>query len=263
VEVIYAFNEATGRYGQVNMNRIPGIQVEQRRVRELLGNRQAFESFLSGLWYRITPQGTMDMSQYIYFDLVSREIIFFADGTQQVFDWHNSNATRLGLHINSQNISINSLRRAIDIELETLDSIRIRVIENIRLIRVNSPLDGSYRKASPLENRERPLFLNAHLSARYDGQIGRIHFHNDGTYELGTGNSITHGHYAFFMIDERELLELRPNGQSAAQREIYLIDSEVTDVFPRRTITLHQVRIGARGIEMLNERPFSLTLIGE
>jgi len=263
VEIIYSFNAANNVYEQVNMNRIPGSQVEQRRVRELLGNRLAFEGFLSGLWYRVTPQGSIDRSQYIYFDTASREIIFFGDGTQQVFNWHNSNATRLGLHINSQNISINSLRRAVDIELETLDSIRLRVIENIRLIRVSSPWDGSYRKASPMEGRERPSLLDAHINARYDSPMGRIHFHPDGTYEIRSGESLIQGHYVFFMINGDEMLELRPSGLATPQREIFLVESERTDIFPRRTITLNSARLGARGIERLNERPFSLTLIGE
>jgi hypothetical protein len=263
VEIIYALNEARGVYEQVSMNRIPGSQVEQRRVRELLGNRPAFENFLSGLWYRVTPQGSIDRSQYIYFNPASREIIFFGDGTQQVFNWYNSNATRLGLLINSQNISINSLRRAVDIELETLDSIRIRVIENIRLIRVSSPWDGSFRKASQIEGREIPPLLNAHISARYDGPMGRLHFHADGTYEIRSGDSLILGHYAFFMINGSEMLELRPNGHSTPQREIYMLESEETDIFPRRTITLNRARIGARGIERLNERPFTLTLIGD
>jgi len=263
VEIVYAFNETSRVYEQIGMSRIPGSQIEQRRVRELLGNRQAFENFLSGLWYRVTPQGSIDRSQYIYFNPGSREIIFFGDGTQQVFNWHNSNATRLGLHINSQNISINSLRRAVDIELETLDSIRIRVIENIRLIRVSSPWDGSFRKASPMEGRERPSLLNAHINARYDGPMGRMHFRPDGSYEIRSGDSLIQGHYAFFMINGDELLELRPNGLSTPQREIYLVESEMADTFPRRTLTLNRARIGARGIERFNEMPFSLTLIGD
>jgi hypothetical protein len=263
VEIIYAFNEETGVFEQSGMSRIPGIQVEQRRVRELLGNRQAFEQFLSGLWYRVTPQGSIDRSQYIYFNNAAGEIIFYGDGTQQVFNWQNSNATRIGLHVTSQNISINSLRRAMDIELETLDSIRIRVVENIRLIRVNSPWDGSYRKANPIESRERPILLSAHIDARFDGPMGRIHFRQDGTYEISATNSLIQGHYAFLMINDQQMLEFRPNGNSASQREIYLVESEGAGVFPQRTVVLHHARLGSRGVERLNERPLSLTLIGD
>ena len=264
VEIIYAFNELSGIYEQTGMNRIPGSQVEQQRVRELLGNRAAFENFLSGLWYRVTPQGTIDRSQAIYFSPASREIVFFEDDTQRVFNWHNSNATRLGLHINSQNITINSLRRAVDIELESLESIRLRVIENIRLIRISSPWDGSFRRATLAESQERPSLTNAHISARYDGPMGRIHFHLDGSYMISSGDSIVEGHYAFFMINGREVLELRPtNGVASPRREIFIVESESTDVFPRRNLTLHTARIGARGVERLNERPLSLTLIGD
>jgi len=262
IEAIYAFNQGSGRYEQVGMNRIPGSQIEQQRVRQLLGNRNEFETFLSGLWHRVTPQGTIDESHSIYFNLASREIIFVGDGTQQIFIWHNSNPTRLGLHLNTQNISINSLRRAVDVELESLDSIRIRIIENVRLIRVSSPWDGSFQQASPIETHERERFLNSHISARYDGPMGRLHFNPDGSYTMGFGDTIVEGHYTFFMVNGREMLELRPNN-GTPQREIFIVESEASDVFPRRNLTLHQARLGVGGIERLNERPLSLTLIGD
>jgi hypothetical protein len=263
IETIYAYNTESGVFEQINTNRIPGSQVEQRRVRELLGNRQVFEDFITGLWYRVTPQGTIDKNQFIYFSPASREIIFYGDGTQQVFSWRNSSATRFGLYINSQNISVASLRRAMDIELESLDSIRIRIIENIRLIRVNSPWDGSYRKAGPFEHQEKTLPLAAHINARYDGPLGRIQFHEDGTFEISTGDSSRQGKYAFLWFNGQETLELRPNGLSYPQRELYLVESDGTGALPRRTLTLHQARIGVRGLERLREIPISLTLMGE
>jgi hypothetical protein len=264
IETVYAFNESNRVFEQRNMVRIPGSQVEQRRVRELLGNRPAFEDFITGLWHYVTPQGHIDRDQYIYFNPASREIIFYGDGTQQVFNWRNSTATRYGLFVNTQNRFVSSLRRSIDIELESLDSIRIRVNEDIRLrIRVSAPWDGSYRKASPIVNYERPSLQNAHINARYDSQMGRIHFEENGTYMLNSGHNVIQGHYAFVIINNYEMLELRPNGLSPPQRETFIVESEHTDTWPRRNITLHQARVGVRGIEKLNERALLLTLIGD
>jgi hypothetical protein len=150
VEIIYVYNPQSGLYEQNRLNRIPGSQIEQRRVREILsGGREGFEQFITGLWYYVSPEGTLDNRQYIYFDPPSREIIFYGDEIQQVFSWQNSSATRRGLYVSSQNISVSTLRRFLDIELESLDSIRVKVFEDVRLkIYVTAPWDGSYRKVT-------------------------------------------------------------------------------------------------------------------
>jgi len=306
VELVYAYNEGNGLYEQTSITRIPGTQIEQRRVRELLGNSRAFEEFVTGLWYYMTPQGTIDKRQYIYFSPSSREIIFYADETQQVFTWQNSTTTRYGLYVSSQNISVTTLRRSIDIELESLESIKVRVFEDVRLkIGVNAPWDGSYKKAGQPENNQRKqeTSTNTFIAALYDGPAGKVYFSPSGTYELYTANSIRQGRYAFFYLDDQELLELRSNelrsselrsseprstdhyptetrseGLSGFQRETYLVEGDnpvsqsqtaepVTapeQVAPlRKTLTLQRVRIGARGIERLHEGTMLLTLVSE
>ena len=212
VEIVYSYNTGNGLYEQTSITRIPGAQVEQRRVRELLGNSQAFEEFISGLWYYLTPQGTIDKNQYIYFNPASREIIFYDDETQQVFNWQNSTATRYGLYISSQNISISTLWRSIDLELESLDGIKVRVKEDVRLkIGVIAPWDGSYRKAGPPEHQAQkaPPAGNSYIDAWYDGSIGKIRFLPNGSFELNAGGTLKQGRYAFFNLNNQEYLELR------------------------------------------------------
>jgi len=283
IEIVYAYNAGNGLFEQSSRTRIPGIQIEQRRVRELLGNSRAFEEFITGLWYYMTPQGTIDKNRYIYFNPPNREIIFYGDETQQVFVWRNSTATRFGLYITSQNISISTLRRSIDIELESLESIRVRTIEDIRINfrGVNAPWDGSYRKAGQPENQPHMSLhaVNAYIDARYDSSIGRLHFFPDGSYELNAGGTIRQGKYAFFNVNDRELLELRSDGVSGPLRETYLVEGESAEAaggasttrgsppvsgedVNRQNLTLLRVRIGARGIERLHEGAISLTLAG-
>ena len=283
LEISYMYNKESGVYEANRTTRIPGSQVEQRRVRELLSNRRVFEEFISGLWYYITPQGKINKEQYIYFTPSSREIIFYGDETQQVFNWLSSAATRYGLYVSSQNISVGTLRRSIDIELESLDSIRIRVREDVRLkFGVNTPWDGSYQKAEAPEQRpQAPSARNAHIDAWYDGPIGKIHFRSDGFYLVNAGNNFRQGKYAFYRLDNYELLELRSTDQSSETlgsdlssigrrsddvtsdyREIYLVESDSTDTL-RKNLTLLPARIGSRGIERLHERAIALTLAGE
>jgi len=264
VEVTYTYNVGSGVYEQTKSVRIPGSQVEQRRVREILGSRRAFEEFITGLWYYITPQGKIDRNQYIYFSPSSQEIIFYGDEILQVFNWTNSIATRYGLYVASQNISVTTLKRTIDIELESLESIRIRVQEDVRLkIGVNNTWDGSYCKAPPPENRTVSPPINAHLDAWYDGPIGKIHFLSNGSYELTNGNNYRQGKYAFFYFSDQELLELGSENNSSYSREIYLVEGEAGERQTRKNLILSRVRLGSNGIERLHERAITLTLASE
>jgi hypothetical protein len=260
VEIAYVFNPASGVFEQRNRTRIPGFQAEQRRVREVLGSREAFEDFVGGLWYFVGPQGNIDRSQYVYFDLPKRQIIFFADETQQIFSWRNSFNTRYGLFISSQNISILSLRRSIDLELESLESIRIRVIEDRRInLGVSTPWDGSYRKAGPPQRQPRAPARDAFINAAYDGPIGKMQFYPDGVFEQKSSSQTRQGRYAFFNMNGLGLLELRSNelrsNETRSEREVYLIEEESD-----KTLSLMRVRIGVRGVERLNEGLLLLTL---
>jgi hypothetical protein len=87
IEATYAYNEQGRLYERTRVVRIPGSQVEQRRLREILsGERGVFEKFIIGLWYYVIPEGTLDSRQYIYFDPANKELIFYGEEAQQVFN---------------------------------------------------------------------------------------------------------------------------------------------------------------------------------
>jgi hypothetical protein len=273
VEITYSYNPGNGLYEQSRITRVPGSQIEQRRVRELLnGGPDAFESFISGLWYYVSPEGTTDSRQYIYFDSLNREIIFYGEEIQQVFTWQNSSPTRYGLYVSSQNISVTTLRRFLDIELESLESIRVKVFEDVRLkIKVSAPWDGSYRKAGMVEiasPRPGPA-MAPHIDAVYDGSIGKISFSKDGAYTLYTGETVQQGKYTFFLLDNQELLELRPQNGTGMSRETYRLERPGpgtppgADQGPYENLTLVRIRLGTRGVQELHEAAISLVLVGQ
>ena len=261
IETTYAFNAGTGLFEPHGRNRIPGAQVEQRLVKELLDNPEAFREFIAGLWFHVTPQGTIDGNRYIYFNPASQEVLFFEDGTLQIFTWRNSIVTRLGLYINSQNISISTLRRAIDIQLESLNSIRIRLIEDIRpqFRGGSAPWDGSYRKAFEPQKaaQDPPDAVNARIDAVYDSAAGKIRFFEDGTFEQTAGETVRRGQYAFFRMSGQELLELRFGEHSDPPRETFVVEGADAS---GQTLTLSRVRISVRGIERLDGGALTFTL---
>jgi hypothetical protein len=272
IEISYTFNPLKGIYEQSAINRVPGSQIEQRRLREILtGEPKVFEEFIYDLWYYTSPEGTIDKNQYLYFDPVKREIIFFGDKIQQVFVWQNSNSTRYGIYISSQNISVTTLRRFLDIEMESLDSVRIRVFEDVKLkIGLNTSWDGLYRRAgvvihAPTEEKT----VRPYIDAMYDSSMGRLRFRTNGEYELSSSGLLTKGRYAFFRVDNQELLELRPEKNTALggsapsgakndngeNRFIY----KLTGMEKSEGLSLLRVRLGASGIHELHEAPVILT----
>jgi hypothetical protein len=265
VERTYTYNGVNGLYEQSKITRVPGTQIEQRRVRELLGGSSgAFEEFITGLWYYVSPQGTLDSRQYIYFDPPNRELIFYGEETQQVFTWQNSSPTRYGLYISCQNISVTTLRRSLDIELESLDSLRVKVFEDVRLkIGVNAPWDGSYRRAGP-GGREFPRAMPEHpfFDGIYNSSTGQFRFFSDGSYEISQDKGRRQGRYTFFFLGDQELLELR-SGDPGGGRETNRIEGSPaagTAGSPRPAMTLIRVRIGAQGIQDIHEGAINLTL---
>jgi hypothetical protein len=274
LETIYTFNPGNEQYERASVSRIPGSQIEQRRLREILGGSPGvFENFINDLWYYVSPQGNIDARQYLYFNPSGKEIIFFGDETQQVFTWMNSSPTRYGLYIRSQNISISTLLRFIDIELESLDTIKLRVFEDVRLkITVSTSWDGSYRRASSANPQTARMPIKPTINALYDSSWGRLQFNPTGEYILTSGATERKGRYVFFKADAYDLLELRPyeagdlalnigtSANTAANTEnrrdnrmVYRVESTGS------SLILSRVRLGTGTIQQLMEVPITLT----
>jgi hypothetical protein len=263
IEIEYAYNPVKDFYEQGGITSIPGSQIEQRRVREILsGQPKVFEEFINDLWYHVSPMGTVDKSQYLYFDPEGREIVFFGEETQQIFRWQHSNATRYGIYITSQNIAVTTLRRFLDIELESIDSIRMKVFEDVRLkIGISASWDGSYRRAGKIYANDAPL--RPYTDANYDSSMGRLRFYPNGDYELNSSGSSVKGRYAFFRVNNRELLELRSDrgansrsAQNNEERMIYRLTGTAEE-----PVSLIRVRLSPAGVQELQEGQIFLTKV--
>ena len=250
IETIYDFDAATNRYERVGTARIPGAQIEQRRVRQLLdGTPDRFERFLDGLWLFSPASADAGVRQYMLFDPTRREVIFYADDTQEVFSWENSNATRYGLYLTTKNISVTNLRRLIDIELESAESIRVKAFEDVKLkIGVGGRWDGTYRKVAANQSvpKNGKPKQDSRMNAEYEGADGTLRLSEDGTYVLAEKRGI----YAFFVLEGVNYLELR---ESASTPET-LKRSVFQATMAGDSLQLKKVRLGANGAEDLHER---------
>jgi hypothetical protein len=259
LEITYRYNPELNRYEQDSVTSIPGAVIENQRQREILsGSRARFEEFIFGLWYLVSPEGTVDTRQYVYIDPANKEIIFYADDRQEVFSWLSASSSRYGLYLVANNIAVTTLRRYVDIELESLDSIRLKVVEDVRMkIEVNAQWDGSYRKAPLLKNRPAAGAppIDAFIEKEFESSIGRVIFNGRGVYRIETGGVSKTGKYVFFTLGPEELLELRPESASGAERvprEVYAVARDGAGM------VLSRVRIGVRTIERYREPAIAL-----
>jgi hypothetical protein len=262
VEVVYTYDPALNRYAQSGITAIPGAAIDVQRQRELLsGDKARFQEFISGLWYPVGADGAVDTRLYVYIDAEKREIIFFSEDRQEVFSWINTTSTRYGLYLVANNSAVTTLRRYIDVEMETLDRIRLKVVEDVRMkIEVSAPWDGAYRKAPPLQDRKDRVTgdlppVTAFVEAEYESSLGRVGFAANGAYRIETDSAARTGKYAFFRLGTEELLELRPAARSAAERvprEVYAVARDDSG------LVLFRVRIGAKQIERYPEASIAL-----
>ena len=284
IELTYSFNEAVGVYMRVGMARIPGARIEQDQVRHILsGAPGVFEGFMHDLWYHVTPAGTIDRSQFIFFDPDRREIVFFGEESQQIFVWQQSNATRQGLLVSSYNSAINSMRRRVNVELESMDSIRVTVTDERRQrIGIPPPWSGTYRRAGAvIRAMEETHAMAPHKDAVFDSPIGRLRFLPCGEYELAGHGAFSRGRHAFFTAGGMDFLELRPErgyalalgalvapahapGGGDEDRHVFRVtgisrNSRGEPDSEPRYMSLSRVRLGATGAQDLRETQIALT----
>jgi hypothetical protein len=258
IEVRYAFNPINGLYEQSRTVKIPGTQIEQMRVRELLnGDPSRFEGFIDGLWY----QGDGPDRRYVFFNTVNRELIFYNNNSEELFVWQNTSSARLGILINSWNVSLTKVRRTINVELISLKSIRLRVYQDAYLKSgLNTIWDGSYIRPAAAETVNDNKKALPPINGSYTGIESIITFNRDGSYFIdplsGRSELSRIGQYMFFVLDGSQLLELRTEtvneGISESSRETYKIKED------DETLILTRIRIGTRGIQDLHEAPVIL-----
>ncbi|MDR0409119.1 MAG: pallilysin-related adhesin [Spirochaetaceae bacterium] len=291
IEVIYSYDPGIGRYVQSSITRIPGAQMEAARFRGLLsGNKDEFEQFIGGLWYRVAPDMSINSDHYIYFDADGREIIFYDKSAQQVYTWISSTSTRYGLYISSQNISVATLRRVMDIELESLDSIRVKVFEDVRMkIGLSAPWDGNYRKSASIKKTSSAPHssVKPYINAAYNSPRGDIVFSPTGEYQIDAAGTVQKGRYVFFVLDGQEYLELLSESTEAGMlgasrlvnddpaeqsgRRVYRVDYPPEDGAPGyggdddkpASFILQHVRLSARGVQDFHEEPLLFNIIIE
>jgi hypothetical protein len=150
VQTMYDWSNAAGRYVMVSQRRVR----EQRRsstelARILAGGMDAIGAYLDGIWNQST--GDDDTRSSLYFNYADKEISFFYEGIQEIYRWERSVVRRNGLYITAVNASVANLQRQIDLNLNGLGELTLRIHDDVRMnIIENSQWNGSFYKATEI-----------------------------------------------------------------------------------------------------------------
>lgn len=265
VKTIYRWDPQKKNYLVAATVRIPGAQVERDMAAKILtGSGEDFEKFLQGVWYASATGPSDPGAKLLVFDRASGKITFYSQEAQEVFTWNESNPTRYGLYISSQNESVSTLRRLMNIELTGADSISVRVFEDIQMkVDVEDRWDGSYRKlpaggssgvARGATGHAEPAFK---LEGPYRAADGSEIVFARPRYSLRSGDKLERGSYNAYTLGGAAVLELtavQENGLRASRRTYRVEFSEQkTGRSLVRKLILAPARAAIDGLELLQE----------
>lgn len=255
-------------YLLVSTERIPGASIARKMAESILdGKAETFKAFLDGTWYRETLDPLSSNALFITFQSRDESVLFSGDGLIEVYGWENSNPTRYGLYIASRNQAVQNLRRLMDIELASADSINVRVFQDYRIkADISGKWDGRYRRLSQdmaTAFKKQPSMASpspVDLSGVYDSDEG-VKLVLDGTaYSVESAAWRERGSFTLFELAGTMVMDMRTAQPDAAgvKRRTWLVETSSRynrDGSTTQILSLKEARLGISGIEPSQNPP--------
>ena len=220
IQTTYEWNKKTEVYEPTASTRLSSKKIAAKELARILdGTVPTFRNFLDGMWYRTS---NTEEPRYLFFDPKSEEIIFFDQAIQEVYDWLNNTLRRNGIHISASNKSISNLVRYFDITLVSVDEIRVRVRDDVRMIIGTDTLwDGIYKKTTQSINSvktklsEKPSIVDIieEGAGKWNFQESTVVF-AEGVFSLTDKNSNYSGVYTTTTLFDTDLIQFRADQQN-------------------------------------------------
>jgi len=134
IREVWKWSFADKAYVLSSTDKIAGASIASKMAERILdGNTDTFKAFLEGTWYKETNDPLSADALFITFQSRDNSLLFSGTGLVEIYEWENSNPTRYGMYVASRNQSVQNLRRLMDIELASTDSITVRVFQDYRI----------------------------------------------------------------------------------------------------------------------------------
>jgi hypothetical protein len=236
---------------QVAQNRVTGQMIaasEMARIQD--GTVETFAAFLDGIWFKTTSETDV---RYISFDYQKREITFLFADEQEIYAWEGSTLRRNGIYLSTVNTSIANLSRMVDVSLSSVDEIKVRVQDDVRmLIGESTYWDGSYFKVSQKTGgalvqetaRVFPDDLMAALTAQESWRLDTgetVRFSKSG-YALSSPGHSEEGRFSLLFAGDSPVIEFRSKSKEPFFGKTYRVLRDDA------ALTLEPVQLNASGV---------------
>lgn len=219
VQTTYEWNKKTEVYEPTATTRLSSKKIAAKELARILdGTIPTFTNFLDGLWYRTNTTG---QQRYIFFDPKSEEIIFFDQAIQEVYDWLNNTLRKNGVYISASNKSISNLVRYFNIDLVSVDEIRVRVRDDVRMIIGTDTLwDGVYKKTSQKMSSVQSKTTATNIITTMEEGAGKWNFQDnsvvftDGVFSLSNKDKKESGVYTHTTLFNTDLIQFRADQEN-------------------------------------------------
>ena len=219
VQTTYEWNKKTEVYEPTATTRLSSKKITAKELARILdGTVPTFTNFLDGLWYRTNTTG---QQRYIFFDPKSEEIIFFDQAIQEVYDWLNNTLRKNGVYISASNKSISNLVRYFNIDLVSVDEIRVRVRDDVRMIIGTDTLwDGVYKKTSQKMSSVQSKTTATNIITTMEEGAGKWNFQDnsvvftDGVFSLSNKDKKESGVYTHTTLFNTDLIQFRADQEN-------------------------------------------------
>jgi hypothetical protein len=265
LQILYEWNSAEQKYVRTKTIRVAGSRLAAKELARIQdGTVSTFAGFLNGLWYM--SDGGENSQQYIFFDYDSREVIFFRDDTEEVYNWIHSALRRNGMYVSAINQEIENLQRKIDISLKSTAEIQVRIQDDVKMLISESAVwDGNYKKtdkknvAQKKIRTEKSLLVKSVFEKENSWKTGddfTLKF-ADGKYQLAGKNFSESGTYIGFEIQGENFIQFRCDSaeENFRMNGLYRIDE---DSAAEKKFVLQPYKILADGKVKLDSRPLTI-----
>lgn len=261
IQTMYDWSPLEEKYVEIRTIRVPGSSIAAKEFAKIQdGTVSSFGRFLDGLWYKV--DGT-DNKRFIFFDYQNEEIVFQFQDTEEVYSWLKSNLRRNGIYFSSVNKSIENLQRRFDISLVSIDEIRIKIQDDVRMLIGEENLwDGSYRKVVKKQNSN----VNRENISEYIEKLVKVvkWESSDGTkIEFSNNEYVVNGEHLqdkgrFTQIDifEKTFIQFRSESGTQFFSGEYLPTSTVDE--KGETISLQKFSVSPEGFYKEQSSPIVL-----
>ncbi|GAB4370136.1 MAG: hypothetical protein Kow009_06690 [Spirochaetales bacterium] len=278
IKYTYYWNQMEQQYVLGGEEKIPGQIQAERQLAELFAkDAEGFEQFLAGPWYRVQTK-TKDPSanpkqEMVYFDPVSRRIVFYNDEMQEILVWRSSYRTIYrGLFINTHNEAIPGIQKQISISVQGMDTIELQARS------IDDTWSSTYKKLSKeLQNlyissrTPRSALSPAQLEGSFRSETGmEIRFQGNSFVLQEKGRQFS-GVFVVYSIQDQTILEmkaLKPNGLVEFHRfySITLKEEEQDEKQgskKARSLVLTPVVVTASKVSVKSEEPVRMFQVTE